>query len=709
MKKTLLSQAVFATFFCNALTVFPLFANEPTIFLPEISVIGAKESSGTVKLDDEAETGTGLGLTIQETPASVEVVDKETIQERGDRTVLEAVDKTAGFTSGSTPASPGIFSVRGFSGNSIAWLYNGIRVPGGSDVTTRITDTANLERIEVLRGPASVLYGEGSIGAAVNIISRQPKFLEQPIEIDYGFSSFDSHRFHIGTGGSIKDDVAAYRFDASTNRSGSNVDDERIVLDGVTGSLLYKPTGNTSLTLEVDYMHDETDNAYFGTPLSEGRIDKSLRKINYNNLTDNFTKAKTLWVRSDFEWNPASDWEINNKFYYYDAFREWRNVEKFTFNDGMVTRSWWGDVDHDHAMIGDRIDALYKSKIGGMENRLLIGADFSYTDFQTKRNNFAGADTVDAYNPSCVDFIDVAAGYKVPHRDVTISQWSVFVEDQLSITPSFKLIGGLRHDSFDAEWVYRSSPGSPEASKTHRFFSWRLGAVYDFTSDLAFYASYATAVEPGGTLLLLNRNQSQLDLTEARQIELGLKQSFWDGKGEWTAAVYDIAKTNVFVPDPDSPGDRLAVGEQSSQGLELGLGFRPTWQWQIDANIAAVRARYDEYSIGNPPVSLKDNSPPFVPEFVANLGVRYMMTEDLGIGAWTRHVSSLYVDDANTIKLPAYTTLDLSLDYRLSSWAKAGVNVRNVTDELYATWSYASSQVFLADPRTYELFVNLKI
>lgn len=691
----------------------PLIADEPTDTLlytaPEITVIGDKIS--TVVLDDEAKAASRLGITIREIPASVEVISQETMQTRGDRTVLEAVDKTAGFASASSPATPGVFSVRGFTGNGVAWLYDGIKLSGGSSISTRNMDIANLESIEILRGPASVLHGEGAIGAAINLVSRKPSFKDQPIEIDYGFSSFNSHRFHAGTGGSITDTEVAYRLDASTNRHGSNIDDERTVLDRITGSLLYKPSDNMLITLGVDYTHDETDNAYHGTPLIDGKINESLREINYNNLTGNIFASDAIWVRGNFEWTPATDWEITNRLYYYDAYREWRNVEKFTYDNGVVTRSWWGDLDHDHQVIGDRIDALYKGKIGDMGNKLLVGVDFSYTDFESQRNGFPGIDTVDAFDPTSVDFISVAGVNKSPARDATITQWSVFMEDQLAITPSLKLVGGLRYDVFNAEWIWLDRTGAPEKSKTHRFITWRLGAVYDLTSDLALYASYATAVEPGATLLLINPDQSQLDLTEGKQIEVGLKQSFWEGKGEWTFAVYDITKTNVFVPDPSFPSNKLAIGQQSSRGAELKLQLRPGSRWQINANIAAVHARYDDYTAGNPPVSLEGNTPPFAPEWVGNFGLRYMMNEYLGFDAWIRHVSPVYVDDANTVELDSYTTLDLSLDYRLSSWAKAGLNVRNVTDKLYVTYSshYASDQVLIANPRTYELFVNLKI
>ena len=294
-------------------------------------------------------------------------------------------------------------------------------------------------------------------------------------------------------------------------------------------------------------------------------------------------------------------------------------------------------------------------------------------------------------------------------RDVAIEQWSVFAENQLSITSQLKLVGGVRHDQFKTDWIYYDQAGAPRESKQHRFNSWRAGAVYDLTPDATLYGSYATAVEPGGSLVILNRNQSQLDLTTAKQFELGLKQGFWNGKAEWTAAVYDIKKRNVFVPDPARPSNRLPVGKQSSQGVELSLGLRPSAQWQIDGNVAYVHARYDEFSAGNPPVSFNGKVPRLVPQWMANLGLQYKPTPAWTLGAWARHVEKSYINDANTLVLPAYTTLDLSANVQVSKAVDVGLRVRNATDALYAESSYGpSAQVLIANPRSYEVSLRMR-
>ncbi|MFZ5603394.1 MAG: TonB-dependent receptor [Pseudomonadota bacterium] len=681
---------------------------EQVSVLPAISVIGEREAD-TTSFESINSTGSRLGVSIKEIPASVEVIDRESMRERGDRTVVEAVSKAAGVTGGVTGGTPGLFSVRGFTNNGVTWLYDGVRVPGGTGMSARVMDTANVDRVEVLRGPASVLNGEGGTGATINLVSRAASFSEQPEEVDYTFSSYDSHRLHLGTGGAINDEVIAFRADISTSRYGSDVDDEEHALDRFTGSLLFQINDDLSTTLEVDKMQDESDNFYWGTPMVDGKLQRSLRQVNYNHLNDDVFESDTLWLRSNLNWQPSEAFQLRNQIYYYDSYRNWRNVESYQLNAGepeTVTRSWWGNLDHDHQLIGDRLDGLVVGSIGSMQNRIVVGMDVNQTEFETKRNGFPGSDTVDAFNPPVVDFISVAGVYKSPARDVTIDQWSVFLEDQLSITDQFKLVGGWRHDKFSTDWIYLDQAGSPSESKTHSFDSWRAGAVYDISSSTTVYVSYSTAAEPGGTLLLLNRNQSQLDLTTAKQIELGLKQSFWNEQGEWTAAVYEIEKENLFVTDPLNPSNRLPVGSQSSEGVELSIGLLPTAQWRIDGNIAYVNAQYDDYSTGNPPVSFADNTPPGVPTLTANLGARYNLNESWAFGAWASYVDEVYTNDANTVKLPEYTTLDLSLDYSFNQNTDVGFRVRNATDEFYATWYYAS-QAVIANPRNYELSLRM--
>lgn len=282
------------------------------------------------------------------------------------------------------------------------------------------------------------------------------------------------------------------------------------------------------------------------------------------------------------------------------------------------------------------------------------------------------------YNPISGTHGDLGNNYEVKDREVDVEQIAIYLEDSLSLSDNLKLILGLRHDTLDVDWDYLQT--NDKRSKTHNEFSYRAGLVYDLTDTTTVYTSYTTSIEPGAHLVSLNTVQSQMDLTEAEQYEVGLRQSFLDDKGEFTASAYKINKKNMFVNDPNIAGNVLSAGKQSSKGLEFNLGIQPIEQIQIDTNLSIVDTKFDGlYNNGKIPNS--------VPKYVGNLGVRYMPIPNLGIGTWVRYVDSFYINDSNTIKLPSYTTVDLTLDYTYNKSTTFSFLLKNLTDELYATTS----------------------
>lgn len=156
-----------------ALAVAPASAQQAQML--ETVTISGERDKRVAPLEQHVDIGSRLGLSIKDTPASVDVLSQETMQERGDRTMVEAVSKVPGMNGGRVGASHIGFSARGFIENGVTWLYNGVRIPGSSNFSSRILDTANYDRIEVLRGPAAVLNGEGGTGATINLVSRSPK------------------------------------------------------------------------------------------------------------------------------------------------------------------------------------------------------------------------------------------------------------------------------------------------------------------------------------------------------------------------------------------------------------------------------------------------------------------------------------------------------------------------------------------------------
>ena len=677
--------------------------------LPEVKVQGARDA-GTLKLEEKSSTATRLGVTIRETPASVEVIDAETIYERGKRTVAEALEGATGLTVGTPGGSYGVVTSRGFEGNSVRYLYDGVPLID-SGMVTRPGGTFNIDRIEVLRGPASVLHGMQGIGSAVNFVSKSPTGTEEPLDVQIGAGDRNAWRLGLGKGGRIGDTSASYRVDASTSRFDTFVQGNRHQYDRLTGALRFDLSTSLALTLQADYLHDEQRDAYWGTPLNAGRIDPALKNINYNNLTDNVFRGTTTWLRANIDWKPSQAWEVRNSTYHYDSFRDWRNVENYAYNAaaGTVTRSSFGDLDHDHRMTGNRTDVLYKGELFGLKNRVAFGFDANRTSFLGKRNGFPGTQTVNAFAPPEISFFSVAGVVpKFPARDVDISQWSVFVEDQLSVTERLKLVAGLRYDDIDARFV-RTDNGAVQVAPIEFRKKWtplgtRAGFVYDVTRQLAWYGQYTSATEPVGTLLLLTQTNFNFNLTQGKMWETGLKGDFWGKRGEYVASVYRIVKKNVLIPVSATVTEQ--AGQQSSRGIELSAGVRPNARLKLEANAAILDARFDVFNqnVAGVIVSRAGNLPQNIPEKILNLGARYKFVPDLEGSAWLRHVGRRFTDIPNAITMPAYSVLDLSLGYRLDRRQELQFWVRNAADKLYAQYRGATdNQVILGAPRSIEL------
>ncbi len=680
-----------------------LFANETTI-LDEIKVTGQSDDNFTGyinQLKQETSTGSKLGLTIKETPASVEVINSKTMEQRGDTTVTSAITKTTGITGGESGHGPGgKFSVRGFNGYpGITILNDGIKL-NGFGISFRAVEVANLDRVEIIRGASSVLNGDGSVGATANLITKKANFGKQESELGFKIGSYDSYRFNFGTGGVAVEDKLAYRVDASAREMGTNIDSEKREIGSLSAGLLYKINDELLTTLAVSKDKDDSENIYVGTPLINGKLDKSVRKINYNTLTDGKDNGDSIWIKQGIELY-KDDIEIKNYLYYQDldseARRPYRALQITNTDKVSIVGS---DISQEQKLIGDRLDLIHKGNIFGLDNKFLIGSNVSKMNFKRDASSGGTGIVTNIYNPISGTHGDLGNNYEVKDREVDVEQIAIYLEDSLSLSDNLKLILGLRHDTLDVDWDYLQT--NDKRSKTHNEFSYRAGLVYDLTDTTTVYTSYTTSIEPGAHLVSLNTVQSQMDLTEAEQYEVGLRQSFLDDKGEFTASAYKINKKNMFVNDPNIAGNVLSAGKQSSKGLEFNLGIQPIEQIQIDTNLSIVDTKFDGlYNNGKIPNS--------VPKYVGNLGVRYMPIPNLGIGTWVRYVDSFYINDSNTIKLPSYTTVDLTLDYTYNKSTTFSFLLKNLTDELYATTSRSDNGgVFLGDSRSFEFGVNYK-
>ena len=660
-------------------------------------------------LDEPQSTGSRLNLTTLETPASVEVLTGDVIRARGDLTIVDAVTRATGISSVANPGNGGTaLAARGFSGQgSVMILYDGVRLYPGAGTVTFPTDPWTVDRIEVLRGPASVLYGQGAIGGAVNVISRKPNSERTVIDAEAGYGSQDSWRIGAGIGGPASDTLS-YRVDVSRTQSDGWVDRGGSKGLAISGSLRFAPAENLALTLSDDYS-DQKPSRYFGTPLIDGRIDDRNKRLNYN-VSDAVIHYKDNRTTLKAEWGIAEGIDLTSTAYRLTTDRRWRNLESYFWNGttGQIDRTDYLGIDHDQTQIGNQTSVVVSRPIGGLKNDLVIGLDFNRIKFKHSNDFYPGAPAIPdspvdpfAFTPGLFDTtVPVLPAYRTRTR-----QYSLFAEDRLALTDQLSLVAGINFEHANVKRFTIATNGSETEAldKTLSNTTWRVGAVYQPVPSLSLYAQYATAVDPLGSLVTFSPSQSQFKNTTGDQVEAGVKASFLDGRGSFTFAGYRIVKKNLLVRDPNNLTSTtpLQVGQRSAKGLEASLTLDLPQGFGIEANGSVLEAKFDEFNAGG--VSYNGNTPPNIPETPANLWLRYDATERLQARAGLRYVGRTFSDNANTFRVPGYAVVDAGVSYALTDNIALSVRAYNLFDKDYAVTTYNDEQWLLGRPRSIDV------
>jgi iron complex outermembrane receptor protein len=685
-----------------------------------------------------------LGLTAHEMPASVEVVSQQTMREQGYRTTTESAAGAVGVLSGDAAGAPAGFSMRGFTFSEVTVLYNGIWI-GPQGLTSRMMDTANLQQVEFVKGPDSLMSGAGTIGGTVNYVSRQPTAGPIKSELDTSIDTLGTYRTHFGSGGSTLLPGLDYRFDVSSSRIDSRIDGANDQLNNFSGQLNYRVTDSLKVWGAVDYKRDD-GHAYWGTPLTTTAfsgpfsthgvvagsaintftgdtiapvtVDSRTTNTSYN-TADNRIDAHELWVRGGFEFNIGDAVTFKNQTYAYGAKRQWFDSETYAFNPAtsLIDRDRFF-VTHRQQVVGNVSDLVLNSAFAGMENRFAGSLQVSRNDIQFGQEgnpNTFPADSVTVLNPD-------PGFYGIPQpnfRNSRLDNVALSLEDRLKITPWFALIGGIRVEDLTLSRDGANFDGTPVTgqpfTRTWDPVSYRAAATFEPVKGLMLYAMTATAYDPSGPANVLTVSPgTTLELTSARIYEAGVKAISADKRAEFTFAAYDIERHNVYVALTNAIA--TIAGEVHTRGVEISGALRPIEPLKLWGNVAFTESRYGAFDVWT------GNTPSNIAPVIINAGASWRWDNwrwPVEIGGSIRHVGQRYLfEDDMTAMLP-YTTADLfafvdvpgrDLPWQGLDKMRFGFRVRNVTNALYAQWSDPGypDQVYLGAPRTFELSASAK-
>jgi iron complex outermembrane receptor protein len=670
------------------------------------------------ELDKATSTSSRLGLSIRETPATIDQIGADEILTRGFRTVEEATVSLPGVISGGSPGDPSLFSMRGFTGEQITLLRNGLYL-GPANMINRPGNTFNIASIDVLKGPASVLYGQGAVGGAVNTVNKIADFKADSAQALASYASFDTVSLGVGGNKVLSDSVAA-RLDASYHRTSGFVDRAGSNSLNITGDIVYHPTDSLSVELNVDYLKDNLT-TYYGTPLvpasfatdpirgiiqtADGQvIDRRMRFTNYN-VGDNRASSWQVWPRLVVNWSPSDALTITNTAYAFHAERKWINAENYVFNPTtrLIDRDRFF-VFHNQDLVGDQFSVAYKQQLFGLDNKVVVGVDYSHLDFIRSRG-FPDGDSVDPLRPTPGLFGPLVARVSPTRWD----QLALFGEDVLSLTPSLKLVTGLR-----GEWLYLTREnfnvdgGFNAASsfrRTYKLVNYRAGLVYDLSKQVTAYASYTTGKDPvGANIFLVNANQN-FGLSSSRQFEAGIKADLMGGRGSVTLAAYDIKRQNILT---QIAIDTISnVGAQTSRGLELSGELKVTRNWTLIGSGTYVDAKYENFVDPNYGVNASGNRPANVPMWTAKFWttVRHIGGLPLEAGGGVNYIGERFGNTANNLVLKPYALGIAYATYEVNSNLSVTGRVNNLWNKTYAQWAdiYYPAQIQLGEPRRIEV------
>ena len=696
----------------------------------------------TPDLGATSSAGSRLGLTVMETPASIELIDSSVMRARGYKSVADAVKSLPGVVSGESPAAPSTFSMRGFSRSAITVLRDGIWL-GPANMVMRPQNTFNLDRVEVLRGPGSALHGQGVVGGTVNSVVKRATTTEQPIEMLASYGRFGTYQFGLG-GNTQVGDSTWLRLDVNQYGSDGYVDRMDPESTNVTASVLWKATEDFDVELQVDYLDDSLAD-YWGTPLvpqnsavsplddvvltSSGEtVDERARFRNFN-VRDSRAVSDQLLLRMDLSWQLSDNIELKNTTYSFNADRDWGNAEGYVYCTALVDvctekdviQRYYGYffVTHDQDLLGNRFTANLSSQIAGRDNRLVAGLEVTNLDFSRARGfrrriPLAAGDSVDPIAPVAGNYGDRELRGISP---TDIDTRAVFLEDAFHVTESITLVGALRYEELDLIRKNFNDSGVLEASSFARDFNWvsvRLGTVAKLSDDVSAYAQYSDGKDPVNANIFLVNSGENLDLTDAEQWEVGLKGSWHGGRTQATIAYFDIQRDDVL--ERIGVDSAASIGGRDSNGFEISSAFNPTSQWRVGANASLIDA---EFRRSTNFVTFAGNTPPNVAEVTGNLWTSFSQIAGLPleIGGSVQYVDDRYGDNANRVSLSSYTLVDLFATWHGENY-NVNARVHNAADEIYVPWSdvfylqqndpgflYAN-QILLASPRMFELSVE---
>lgn len=648
-------------------------------------------------------SATRTDTALHETPQSISVVPKDVLQDTAATRLQDGLDYAGGVGRANNFGGQGLttFTVRGFTTGE--FYRNGFPINRGYP---NAPDANTVERLEVLRGPATSLYGRGDPGGTFNVVSKQP-LAEPKVTLGSQFDDQGMHRATLDATGPLDEEGRlAYRLNVLGEGGETFRDDVQTERYDVAPVLSWQVNDTTRIVFEGDFMRNNH-------PLDRGLTRFANQRDNASRDTNVWEKGSDNLLHNDnnmaqvrFEHQLNDDWTLGGGMQWLDGTLQGNAVEANALQpDGRTLgrnfnyrKLEWSDRDYQLNLTGHFDTA-------GFAHTLLTGVEYEDYDYQSFIRRSAGG--ADAYP---IDLFDPVLGQPRPALTRTttddkenLKTWAAFVQDQVALTDRLKALAGLRFERFEHQYD-NYLPGSTDWTAADNAVTPRLGLMYDLTDTVAIYANTARSFKPNSGA---SQQGQGFDPEKGKSYELGVKWEALDRQLSVDAAIYHIVKENVLANDPLDPTGtyKIAAGEVRSRGLDINVAGNLTPEWRVIGGYAYVDAEVT-----------KDTSLPNgtrlanIPRNSFSLLNTYEF-QDGGLKGLGLGMGVKYVDDragqtaTQTYTMEQYTVVDLLSFYQVNEHVRLNLDLKNLFNKEYDEGAF-NSYVYPGAPRTVQAGVS---
>ena len=628
-------------------------------------------------------------------PQSLTVVNEKLIHDQGKDSLKSALENVIGITfeAGEGGRVGDNIRLRGFS------AAGDIYQDGMRDIAQYNRDTFNVDRIEVLRGAASMLFGRGSTGGIVNQVSKQPQLMtEHEVSATVGTQGYQ--RFQ-GDFNFKLDDDAALRINAMSTDAEGRGDNASASTQRRGLAIDYRLGIGTANEFQFSYYHlDYHDKPDWGTSWMNNRPAPAPTNRYWYGLDSDFQKdqADAVTLTHIHRWNDGSSLKTSVRDGYYTR-SMWATQSRFasgtTANNfgpaTIVDRSTNAKAGEEHHTFL-QTDYLTSTSWLGLKNNILVGAEYAVENSSRSiypyLNGNKGSTTIGNPDSTAISgnlTQQVATQFKA-------TTLGVYVQDTLDLTPQWKLVGGLRIDNFTGDYD-RSGQGLTPLSRSDTLMSKRLGLMYQPSDEVSYYAAYGTSFNTSGDLYQYDPQSVNTPAESSRNIELGAKWELYEGDLSLRTALARTDKYNERNTDIDTATNSyLLSGKRHTDALEFEVAGRINPKWDVFAGLGFLRAVIDQAGSNVSGQAEVGQNPGLSPSRQATLFTTYRINQAWRIGGGMTAVSQN--KPANSVtsqnRAPGYVKADALVEYRINQSNAIKLNIDNLFDKVYYNTLYRS-------------------